>query len=182
MMIKILKEDFLKRTRVDSRDSAMSNSIQAALQHNPTYLPNVSTESRRCFRDAFATSIYKQSQRYRFGVAEHEHLAGIEEITKKISQEHGKILRNNCLRIGTTQKALNLYLKFLWCLETDWVTPPHCPIDRIVLQKARIVGKWTQLNSIDQYVCWISQLKDFAKGQEYTNLAEWELTLWNKQA
>ena len=57
-MIKILKEDFLKRTWVDSGDSAMSNSIQAALQHNPTYLPNVSAESRRYFRDAFATSIY----------------------------------------------------------------------------------------------------------------------------
>ena len=40
-----------------------------------------------------------QSQWYRFGVAEHEHLVGIEKITKKISQEHGKILRNNCLRI-----------------------------------------------------------------------------------
>jgi hypothetical protein len=46
----------------------------------------------------------------------------------------------------------------------------------------KVTPFFDQLNSIAQYVCWISQLKDFAKGQEYSNLAEWELTLWNKQA
>jgi hypothetical protein len=36
------------------------------------------------------------------------------------------------MRIGLAQKALNLYLKYLWCLG-EIHEPPHCPLDSIVL-------------------------------------------------
>src|SRR6266404_4924415 len=101
MMIRIQKEDFLKRTGVNSRASAMSNSIQASLQRNLTYLPNGDPEAREYFRAEFATAIYSQARRYQVGIAENEHVTVIEEITIKMSQNHAKILQNNYLRIGT---------------------------------------------------------------------------------
>ncbi len=181
-MIRIQKEDFLKRTGVNSRASAMCNAIQASLQRNLTYLPNAHPEARQYFRAEFATAIDSQARRYQFGIAEHEHMAVIEEITKKMSQNHASILQNNCLRIGTTQKALNLYLKFLWCLESDWRTPPHCPVDGTVLKAGGILGTWTQLNSLEQYLSWISLLRSFAAKKGFASLAEWELSIWNNQA
>jgi hypothetical protein len=39
----------------------------------------------------------------------------------------------NLFRVGTAQKALNLYLKYLWCLG-EIKTPPHCPFDRGIIQ------------------------------------------------
>lgn len=50
-----------------------------------------------------------------------------------LSSEYVSVLADGRMKIGHAQKALNLYLKYMWC--AGWVRePPHCPFDRIVLQ------------------------------------------------
>ena len=59
------------------------------------------------------------------------------------------ILKDNVFRVGITQKAFNLYLKYLWCLGLRWIEhePPHCPFDRIVIGKlGGGLTAWTKVN------------------------------------
>ena len=53
--------------------------------------------------------------------------------------------------VGHAQKLINLLLKYYWC--SGWLKnePPHCPIDRIILTKAKIKddgGGWNLTGTI----------------------------------
>lgn len=171
-----LKQQFLASVRVNEKEQAIGNSLRAAFKRNPTYV--VPVWNRGAFREEFAGEISSYGELYRNGIGESEHNQFIEDIAARLSGKYHSILQNSCLRIGTVQKALNLYLKIVWCLDPDWPLPPHCPIDRIVLNAAGIRGNWTQLNSIVTYKDWVSRLQQFAVDAGYNSLAEWELDLW----
>jgi hypothetical protein len=179
-MIERIKKSFLQVTGVTSRDKAMSNSLIAALQHNLTYRNDISLARREGFRNAFAQKICVSADSYCNGGTEQDYLKTIAAISDDLSTQFVELLVNGRLRIGTTQKAFNLYMKFMWCLNPGWNTPPHCPIDRIVLQAVNIEKAWTKLDSIDLYNSWISTIRGVARKSGALNIAEWELRLWNQ--
>ena len=85
--------------------------------------------------------------------------------------------------VGHSQKLLNLLLKYYWCFGWLKNEPPHCPIDRIILSKAKIKdnGKtpsWTKINSIKVYKKYIQELKKIAKPK---SLSVWELESFNRR-
>jgi hypothetical protein len=123
---------FLEVTRVKTEAAAMSNAIQAALQRNKTYRDSCSDNARERFRKELARQIRSEAQRYTFPVSDDQHCEAIQRISDAVSELCGESLVNGRLRYGTAQKAFNLYLKFLWRLGKV-ATPPHCPIDSIVL-------------------------------------------------
>lgn len=182
------KRTFLDRTGITiektpdgSRGKAMRNSLNAALRRNPTYQANASRRERSDFRNAFASQILGHAARYKTEPSEDVQVNGLIEISDTLTRDYGEILRDNCLRLAAVQKATNLYLKFLWCLETDYPAPRHCPIDTIVLRAMNVGNDWTKLKSIDVYLWWISDLKKLSAEQGHS-LASWELQLWNAQA
>jgi hypothetical protein len=82
-------------------------------------------------------------------------------------------------RIGSAQKALNLYLKYLWCLGLI-ARPPHCPFDYRILAKLPTCNvKWTQLDSIVKYKEIVGEAEQLAKGKRLS-LADWELEEWQR--
>jgi hypothetical protein len=174
-----VKKQFLQVTRVHSRQLAISNSITAALQRNKTYIDDIPDSERIRFREGFAKKLQTYAAQYRIGITEDAHLANIKQLSHELSSQFAPILVDRHLRIGTTQKALNLLLKFLWCLEDDWATPIHCPVDSIVLQAAHVREAWTKLDSLDTYALWIAQIRAVALAAGAPTIAEWELNLWN---
>lgn len=47
---------------------------------------------------------------------------------------------SNVFRIGSAQKALNLYRKYLWCL--GYIPfPPHCPFDATIIDQLPVCQK-----------------------------------------
>jgi len=62
------------------------------------------------------------------------------------------ILRDGNYRYGVAEKLLNLALKYYWCLG-HIPTPPHCPVDRIVIEKTHLRGRvnWTEIKDEPQY-------------------------------
>jgi len=175
-------QKFLEGNHVRNEEDAMRNSIRAALQRNKTYQNNISRRDRRQFREALKTRLRNCSSNYQEIVADKDHLQRITEICDQLSNQYGHILLEKRLRIGTVQKTLNLYLKFLWCLELVQEEPPHCPVDRVILATAGIVGNWTQLDDIDLYMDWINQLRQVAQNQGYPTLSAWEISIWSKNA
>jgi hypothetical protein len=105
------------------------------------------------------------------------HSKMISSFCDDVSKKFGKILDKERFKIGIGQKILNLYLKYLWCLEII-PEPPHCPFDRIIISKLGLDVSWTKLDDIEQY----ENLVDVAKSKaESKSLAEWELEVFSRR-
>ena len=72
---------------------------------------------------------------YRTGsVPDDDHVARIISLAEAASATHSSTLADGELRIGVAQKALNLYLKHLWCLGRISESP-LCPFDAVVISR-----------------------------------------------
>lgn len=116
---------------------------------------------------------------YANGISEEKHLKNIQNISSDFSINMGpQYLDRNHLRIGTAQKLLNLFLKYLWCLGVIKM-PPHCPFDGVVINALELDDvKWTKLDDITEYNELVKHARAVAKDKP---LAEWELELFNKK-
>jgi hypothetical protein len=173
-----MNDPFLQVTRVSDEPSGMSNAIISALQHNKTYRPGTGDPLRPRFRSALANIMRQESQVYLQAVSDDQHCAVIRTISDSLSQSFSDGLIGGRFRYGTAQKALNLYLKFLWRLGRI-PTPPHCPVDRIVLKKGGIDAMWTKSDSEAEYRRWIETLRRKARP---LSLADWEYQVWPRGA
>lgn len=85
--------------------------------------------------------------------------------------------------LGRAQKSLSIFLKYLW-LYGEIDTPPACPIDRDVLNKAKKINKnisiekWTTLDDETEYRKILDALKSIAVKHE--SIAVWELKEFNE--
>ena len=115
-------------------------------------------------------------------VSDGEHCLAIERISNGLMTRFAYFLINGRLRFSTSQKAFNLYLKYIWRLNIDTSPPPpHCPVDGIVLAQAGISGSWTKCDSVQEYMSWIDRLRMEAKAKSQS-LAEWEYQVWPESA
>ncbi len=183
------KEKFLKVVKAEKGDikKAISNSITASLQHNKTYNDKAKNKDRKIFRKALGDCVKKIAEDYKSKIYDDdEHNDNIQKIKNCIEKQFkGKnILKENTIKIATVQKCLNVYLKHLWCMG-EIETPPHCPIDSIVINKADIkindqTPRWTRICTIEEYKKIINLINTKSKEKGYKNIAEWELEVWNK--
>jgi hypothetical protein len=170
----MMNDPFLEALDVKTEESAMRNAIQSALQHNKTYRDGVGDPKRKQFRTEWATFIRNESIRYTQPVSDVQHCESITRISDGLSSKFGGYLINGRLRYGTSQKAFNLHLKFLWRMGKA-ATPPHCPVDGIMLKEAGINEKWTKCDAKEEYMNWVTALRVKASPR---SLAEWEYDVW----
>ena len=173
-------DPFLIGDGVRNEPDAMRESLNAALQRNKTYQDDARNAERTALRTAWAELIRQESSRYAdpSPVSDDEHCKAIRRISDAVSQRFGVHLVGGRLRFGTSQKALNLYLKYMWRMGRS-ATPPHCPVDRIVLEAANVSGSWTKNDSEGEYMRWIDRLRLLAKP---LTLSEWEYEIWLRAA
>ena len=168
----------------------LSNAIASALGHSSTYAIK-DEKGRETVRDALRSELCDLARKYACKVVGADaHVENIEELARRVSARCGSSLKCNRLRFGVAQKALNLYLKFLWCAGRIQDTPPHCPFDSTVIDTLRrnlreqnrlpsgwknTWNKWTEVDDKDIYCEWVKAATIVA-GNE--SLAEWELRVW----
>jgi len=144
------------------------------------YVASVLEKEKNQFKSFLRQNLISYSKEYQAGsVSEEKHLKNIKKFADESSAKFQRILVGGRLRIGIAQKLLNLYLKYLWCLEKI-EKPPHCPFDNVVKSKigrqARHIPSWTKIDTIEDY----KELAEVAQKQTgMLNLAEWELNLFN---
>lgn len=179
-----MKDRFLQETCVSDEQDAMRETRKAALcqRQNTVYSrPEIGNE-RSVFRDEIAKLLRFEAQRYTQPtlVTDASHCEAIRRISEDLSTRFGSILKNKRFRYGTSQKAFNLYLKFLWRLGLlGEGKPPHCPADGTMLEAAGIFGKsWTWSDDEQEYVEWIDAMK---KAASPLDLADWEYQRWRPQ-
>ena len=85
-------------------------------------------------------------------------------------------LKDGRWRVGSVQKMVNLWLKYMWC-DGRVPPPPHFPVDGVTLQKIPAMKdvRWTQMDSWDQYRTIIQHARRLVGSEP---LALWELRTW----
>lgn len=90
------------------------------------------------------------------------------------SKNHSKILTNGQINFGVSQKLLNLFLKYKWCLN-EITVPPHFPVDRRIQENIRYpkIVAWTRFEDEKEYLKIIDFARANLNGQQH--IAEFEL-------
>ena len=132
---------------------------------------------REKFRCDLGFELKRLTEQYRRGISESAHITNISRLADDMSVKHAKALNKGRFRVGSAQKALNLYLKYMWCMG-EISTPPHCPFDAIILSYIPdcLNVRWTKLDSLPEYEKIVQCAKSVADG---ISLAEWELSQYN---
>lgn len=140
-------------------------------------VPGLTERERLPLHATLQRALEEVSTAYAVPVTEAIHVVNISALAAEISEQHAAILRDRRFRIGAAQKALNLFLKYLWCLDAI-PTPPHCPFDQriIAVLPTKVRCNWTELDEVSGY----QRLVDAARECAGTvPLAEWELDTYN---
>ena len=152
-------------------------SLKAALstrdREAPVYAKGIKFHQRTKEKKVLRGVLEKLEQLYAAGgVLEEQHVEFIQRTADEVSKSLGNKLHNGRFRIGIAQKLINLHLKYLWT--TGFIKePPHCPIDGIIRDKAKLTNyDWTTNDSIEDYKRAIEDLKKVANGK---SLSVWEL-------
>ena len=154
-------------------------SIGGAFQRGNVYKKdNVSENDKKNFRDKLEKELILISNQYiEKEISGEKHIKNIQRLID--FSKNNKILNGEKLKLGTVQKLLNLYLKYLWSA-TKIKIPPHCPFDRIILGKLGIKDNWTQLNNLETYKEWVDVAQKEAT-KINLEIAEWELEAFNRR-
>jgi hypothetical protein len=171
------KQKFLDAVKVRDESDALKNTIKASFQRNKLYAGKPNLADRKELHDTLKRELQRISAQNNVPVSEERHCQNIEQLADSITKQFACILRDGRFKIGTAQKALNLHLKFRWCLEKQNLPPPHCPLDSRILKKAGVYMPWTTLDSIETYKDWIEKVKAVARPK---SLPEWELDNWKR--
>lgn len=153
----------------------------ASVQRANLFVPETAEAARRQFRGsiiAFATT--ELLGNYESGIAESQHERNIQLLCAYGTDVGTGLLGPNGYKVGVAQKLLNLQLKYLWCLGVI-PEPPHCPIDRVVINKTplRNTVAWTQMAGIEVYRGVIRAVKVLAD-QAGLSIANWELQTYDR--
>lgn len=152
-------------------DVIFSNSIQGAFQHIKIF-PNEWTDDQKIkFRSKIRILLDEIVEDYSSEeIQSDEHLRNI-----------SKLVNKGGVNFGVAQKLLNLYLKYLWCLEEIKI-PPHCPIDSRILSKVGLPNiRWSKMDK-DTYKNVVSHVKEVSRKNGFKNISDWELKVWNAQS
>ncbi|MXZ48100.1 MAG: hypothetical protein F4Z13_02410 [Candidatus Dadabacteria bacterium] len=164
----------------------INGALNTRNRNYPIYC-NTDKKKRDEFRESLRGQLNLKLEEYRAGeVQDDRHIANIKNLSYTLSRHHHEILFKGKFRIGTAQKALNLYLKYGWARGII-PEPPHCPIDSIVLKeinkypsdaRCEICRKtWTEIDTIEEYLHFIDKARIEANKKGQT-LARWELGIW----
>ena len=153
-------------------------SVRDALRRSRTYSESASEKRKDQFRDALRGKLDEIASEYASPVEEKKHITNIVNLADNLTPRFSDCLREGRFRIGIAQKALNLYLKYLWCIGLISL-PPHCPFDSIVISHIPECSNlnWTSIDNIADYQRLVTAAHKIAESK---TLSEWELETWGK--
>jgi hypothetical protein len=171
-----MKRDFLL-------DEIWVLTVGASFQRANVYKSGESTTENNVFKQNLKSFIVTLSDKYiNEQIDETAHINNIKSIGT-FSASFAHLLNDGQLRFGVCQKLLNLYLKYLWCLDILKFPPPHFPVDRIIQTKLNISKpySWTQMIDEAKYLEVIRTARSVMNQYNAQNLAELELMLFNRR-
>ena len=158
-------------------DELFSMTLMATVQRGRVYRSDATDAEKASFQAELRRQLQATAATYSAKKTDAAHADNIAALSESLSTSHGAILLDGRFRIGSAQKALNLFLKYLWCIG-EVPEPPHCPFDFQIITKLPRAARcnWTELDSIETYRALVAAARTSAAGQ---SLADWELAEYN---
>jgi hypothetical protein len=137
-------------------------------------------------RKAFATSLKSELRKLAkdydsCDVEDEIHIQTIRALADRLKETYADILHEDKLVFGVAQKALNVYLKYLWCANSN-TRPLHCPFDNDIISalrpKSGCEHRWTYADKEDDYREWVRLARAATSAKGYSSLSEWEVDEW----
>jgi hypothetical protein len=155
----------------------LASCVAASFQRAHVYADEALARDRARLHTDLRAELKRIGEQYATLVKGPDHVQNIVELAARISESSRPALAGGRFRLGIAQKALNLYLKYLWCLRRI-PTPPHCPFDRLIIARLRECNdvSWTRLDSKTDYEKLVAAAERAADGK---SIAEWELGAYN---
>ena len=153
-------------------------SVQRANLYKKDIDKSITDKFRKKIINYLSSDIMRE---YKDGVTEDRHYINIEKLIKFGNENNHGILSLAGYKYGVAQKLLNLVLKYHWCLSLI-KEPPHCPVDRLVIDKTKFKGKinWTHITQRSEYQKVIEEIKCIAqKGN--LSIPFWELKEFSRR-
>jgi|JI10StandDraft_1071094.scaffolds.fasta_scaffold01502_36 hypothetical protein len=161
--------------------------IAGAFQRAKVYKREVKEKAKKEFKDKLQDQLVAIAKQYAVDVTEKKHLENI----YTICQLKDKNLKAGSLNFGISQKLLNLYLKYLWCLG-QILPPPHFPVDSIIqtalkreARKFNLESKepfpWTKIKNEKDYLAIIDYARKVMHKRGGQDLATMELELFGRR-
>jgi hypothetical protein len=156
----------------------------ASVQRAKVYRPGIKPDGKdvKAFRRNVASYVGGELlPMYKMRCKEEQHYRNIDGLIAHASKVGTAVLPPHAYKFGVAQKLLNLCLKYHWCLGLT-EEPPHCPVDRIVIEKTSYRGKlnWTDIRSREKYAAVIGEIAGLANA-EGVSIAKWELRHYRRR-
>jgi hypothetical protein len=160
------------------RHEIFALTLAATAQRSGLYRSGLTDRKRQPFKRSLRKALEHIARRYKTAVSEPVHIRNIEWLATSLSAKHANLLASGRMKCGHAQKALNLYLKYLWSIGRV-VEPPHFPIDSIILKDVpkHSTCRWTKIKSIQEY-CKVVEAARIQATRQRLSLARWELKIY----
>lgn len=166
--LKTLQDDFIQ-------NEIWTLTFGASFQRANVYKSNVSEEEKSIFKSKTRNFIEKISEEYYSSsiMSDELHISNIERISS-FTEAFSAILQKGKLNFGISQKLLNLYLKYQWCLKDNFV-PPHFPVDRRIQENINLkpIVSWTKFEDSKDYMKIINYVRNL--NSKHSSIAAFEL-------
>jgi hypothetical protein len=159
---------------------AWAASVQRASLYKRGVKPG-SNEVKKFRRDVAKYIFETLLPKYKKLVDEEQHYKNLDALITHANRARATVLSARGYKYGVAQKLLNLTLKYHWCLEL-LEEPPHCPVDRIVINKTKLRGmlNWTEIIDRADYEKVINEIRQLA-GRQKLSISAWELTCYSRR-
>jgi hypothetical protein len=161
---------------------AWGASVQRAHLYKEGIDPSAKKEIKEFRRQVTKFLSSELLPQYKRLVTDAQHYTNLERLIEYASGQGESLLGMQGYKYGVAQKLLNLTLKYHWCLGLA-EEPPHCPVDRVVIEKTKLKGrvKWTQIIDRAEYENVIDDVRRLA-AEKNVSIALWELTYYTRRA
>ena len=161
-------------------NAAFGFAISDSFRRNHIYCKKITDKQKKDFKIAIKQYLRDNLNTFIEQITVEEYINIVSAFSNHFSDRFSNILTGERLRIGTAQKLIGMFLKYLWIFGYTCKKPFLCPFDNIILQQhLRLNGKWTELDDVNQYRSIIQAALRDANG---LSLAQWELQTYNRIA
>jgi hypothetical protein len=159
----------------------LRNALNAAVSRGAVYDSAPSLAAKLAFRAHCQRLLVELGVRYHAWEYDlNRYCDEILEFRSAITRTHGTILAGGKMRIGTAQKMVSLYLKYLWLSGDPSKKPIGAVLDRPILQASGFANPpdWTKLDDISTYRDIQIQIGKKAAAEGFGSPAVWEAEKW----